>query len=76
MSQIMLPFQLKIQQMVLYKTHIIKNFIKNKFLTGNELAKLVQCDETIVETAVKSARDALEDWKKLGFKGRGRIIYK
>jgi acyl-CoA reductase-like NAD-dependent aldehyde dehydrogenase len=51
-------------------------FVTKNPSNGIELAKLVQCNETVLESAVKSASYAFESWKKLGFNGRGRIIYK
>ncbi len=43
--------------------------------TGSFLANLIDCDETVVKSALASAQNAYSTWHKLTYLQRGRIIY-
>ena len=52
------------------------SFVTKNPFNGSDLAKISECGQPIVDLAVKSARDALQSWSKLGYIKRGKIIYK
>jgi aldehyde dehydrogenase (NAD+) len=50
-------------------------FVATNPFTGSPLANLIDCDESLVKSALASARNAFSAWQKQTYLQRGRLIY-